>query len=188
MTANKEPMQEYKARACLRCGKPIPRWMNGKQTRPNQLFHSEACGQAHRRMHRYEARASSRKKAPAAQRLLKPKPATEARWDIGRCAHCDSGFVRMSPDQRYCSKRCEDYVPLPPRNVKGPWYIVAGPVDFCEECGFAIVPRPPHGLVTGYRGLDRVFRCLECHDARYPRRTSPANDNSEIEAKIGKAA
>jgi hypothetical protein len=195
------PSDPYMPGNCLGCGKRIPRWINGKQTRPTQIFHSNACGQHYRRMHRDDRRASNRKKARAAQQLPVPISTTEGRWDIGECANCGHGIVRSYPDQQFCSPRCEDYVPLPPRSKdrNAPWYHVAGPVDYCEECGLAITPRPPHGYVTGYRGLDKVFRCLECHDARFPPRKAvlrkrpvkskpAANDNGVIVAKPKKAA
>jgi hypothetical protein len=72
--------------------------------------------------------------------------------------------MRKAADQVFCSDRCRDYVPPPPRAVDAEWFIVAGPVDFCVECGLAIMPRKPHGYITPFRHEDGLH-CLECHDA-----------------------
>jgi hypothetical protein len=75
-----------------------------------------------------------------------------------------SGFMRKTHDQAFCSDRCRDYVAAPPRKADGEWFIVAGPVDFCVECGLAIIPRKPHGYITPFRHDDGPH-CMECHAA-----------------------
>jgi hypothetical protein len=80
-------MVDYQKRHCLSCGKPVPRWENGRETR--RKFCAVACEQHHRRHLKKLAVGSEKqqvkgegklvKETPISQGLLEPVFAVEGR-------------------------------------------------------------------------------------------------------------
>jgi predicted nucleic acid-binding Zn ribbon protein len=160
-------MTDYQHRSCRFCGKRIPRWTNGKQTPASKQFCDSRCS----RNHRQSTGPKSPKKAPTTQvaectendkkrpilrALLEPVSATDRRSEYGLCKACGRS---ISKPLEYCNDRCRDYVPLPPRKPDGDWFIIAGPMDYCFDCGLGITPKKPSGFITPWRGRDGKLRC-----------------------------
>jgi predicted nucleic acid-binding Zn ribbon protein len=169
----------YQHRACLACGKRIPRWTDGKATPVSRVFCCNACGNHYRRRTRggvTKGVAQIAKKRPINRAPFESVYVTEPRPEYPRCNACGRPYLRTSPAERFCSARCAEYVPLPPRKPDGEWFIAAGPLDYCDGCGLAVVPRKRQGFLAPVREMDGHMYCRECRPMRADKRV--ANDNS----------
>src|SRR5882672_714232 len=151
----------YQHRACLACGKRIPRWTDGKATPASRLFCGNACGNHYRRWAKGRVTkgvAQNVKKRPINRAPFESVYVTEPRPEYPRCKACGRPYLRTSPVEQFCSTRCAEYVPLPPRKPDGEWFIVAGPVEYCDDCGLAVTPRKRQGFLAPVRAMDGHFR------------------------------
>jgi hypothetical protein len=162
---------EYQPKFCETCGKRIPRWVGGKQTRSDQRFCSAKCGNAARgrggrkRAGRTVARVrrDNREKVPVNRAFPEPVQGTEGRPaqpESMACWSCGRSFSYRGPNGdasgRFCSANCRACFdqagpaygtePVP----RGSFRIV-GPADCCAACQQAIEPQGPQGLVMPYR-------------------------------------
>ena len=165
---------EYQHRACLGCGKRIPRWIDGKQTPSSQQFCSPGCGRFYRRLHPVKRGRRNAKKDPILRAFVEPVLAVEGRPEYHPCRACGRA---IRTELVFCNDRCRDYVPLPPRKPDGEWFVCAGPVEYCSGCGSAIVP---HQLPYRVAGELICRACKAAHAAARPKskasrpRRSPA--------------
>lgn len=168
----------YEHRACLACAKRIPRWIDGKETPKSRRFCGNACSSFYRKIYglsRPPARgvagvSLNAKKEPINGGLkgtfLVIDMLGGPKIPFRPCDTCGVTYPIGSAGRRFCSDRCEAFVPLPPRKPDGNWYIVAGPVDYCEGCGLAITPEKPFGYIVPFRQPDRTLLCRECHNQK----------------------
>jgi predicted nucleic acid-binding Zn ribbon protein len=126
-------------------------------------------------------RSVEAKNVPLPQALLEPVGHQVGRSGHGQapgpeyhpCRACGR-TVRMTLE--FCSDRCRDYVPLGPRKAGGEtrrdagpeWWIIAGPVPYCDGCGLAIGP-DRQGLLLPRRMGDGGLRCTDCVPLRHPK-------------------
>ena len=122
--------------------------------------------------------AQNVKKRPINRAPFESVYVTEPRPEYPRCNACGRPYLRTSPAERFCSTRCAEYVPLPSRQPDGEWFIVAGPVDYCDGCGLAVTPRKPQGFLAPVRAMDGHLHCRECRPMRADRRVA---DDDAIE-------
>ena len=173
--------EPYQHRACLACGKRIPRWTDAKATPASRVFCGNACGNHYRRRAKGRVTkgvAQNVKKRPINRAPFESVYVTEPRPEYPRCKACGRPYPRTSPAEQFCSTRCAEYVPLPPRKPDGEWFIVAGPVDYCDGCGLAVTPQKPHGFLSLVRGKDGHLYCRECRPMRADRKAAN-NDAAE---------
>src|SRR3954453_11360898 len=108
--------EPYKHRACLACGKRIPRWTDGKATPASRVFCGNACGNHYRRRTRgrvAQGVAQNVKKRPINRAAFESVYVTEPRPEYPPCKACGRPYLRTSPAEQFCSTRCAEYVPLP---------------------------------------------------------------------------
>ena len=126
MPALNEP---YQHRACLACGKRIPRRTDGKATPALRVNCGSACGNHYRRTAKgrmTKGVAQNVKKRPINRAPFESVYVTEPRPEYPPCKARGRHYLRTSPAEQFCSIRCAEYVPLPPRKPDGEWFIVAG--------------------------------------------------------------
>jgi hypothetical protein len=185
-------IEPYQHRACLACGKRIPRWVDGKETSASKLFCGDSCGRFYRRGHPTKGVRQNAKKEQVNRASVGPVCATEPphREKYPTCEACGRTYRRSAPDDRFCCARCAAYVPLAPRKRDGEFFIVAGPVDHCDDCGLAITPRKPDGFLLPYRALDGRLTCLECRPVarRRPRELTRSAQEAEPASRLLKKA
>ena len=109
------------------------------------------------------------KKRPIPSALLEPFSAVEGRSEWRDCEACGRATEYRPGQPTFCSDQCRSYVPRSLRKFDGDWFVVAGPVDYCQSCHMAITPRKPHGYLTPYR-VDGQLRCDTCISNRLVRR------------------
>jgi predicted nucleic acid-binding Zn ribbon protein len=178
---------DYVPRNCLACGKHIPRWEAGKQT--TRKFCGSQCSAWYGRTHpktrpegrgetpvrgEYASRVVEAKKVPVPQALLEPFGHQAGRSEYHPCRACGR-TVRATLE--FCSDRCRDYVPLGPRKPDGEWWIIAGPVSYCDGCGLAIQP-DRQGLLLPRRMADGGLRCADCVPLRRSGRPGSQPDSA----------
>ena len=152
---------DYVHRACKGCGKRIPRWTDGKETPKSKVFCGRSCASFWRRMHPKSVRGEDgkvgtehRKKVPVNRPFLEPFWAVEDGPKYAPCKTCGYTALVAAGELTYCSDRCRSYVP---KKYK-PWgklHVVAGPVDYCEACGFPVIESAP-------RVRDGKTYCRDC--------------------------
>jgi hypothetical protein len=156
----------YQPRACLQCGKHLPRWVGGKQISAGKRFCCEACTVYFRRhsAKKLAVRAvgENTKKKSSLLAFVEPVLATEPFFKERRCPACKQTFLTDTIAQ-FCSARCQQYVP--PDEPEGQWFIVAGPAEPCGRCNEPTVPNLPRYRVEG-----RLI-CGHCYKERGARRS-----------------
>jgi hypothetical protein len=151
----------YQHRACLACGKRIPRWTKTGATPASKRFCNASCGSFHRRTHQGPHVTEKAKKPLAAQRLLKPVCATEDAPEHAPCRACGRSCRIRPGEPTYCNETCQAYTPSSARKPNGEWFIVAGPVDYCAGCGLAIIG-------PAWRRDDKAYCSASCRQPAKP--------------------
>jgi hypothetical protein len=156
----------------MACGKRIPRWEKGRETR--RMFCNSGCSSHYQRTrqiarkHHSSPRVEIASEVPAAQRFVSQPAPTERPPEHAPCEACGRMTRFVAGEPVFCNQRCRDYRPLPPRKAGGAWYFVAGPVPHCADCGLVIMPRAD-GILLPRRGIDGKVRCEECAPVKHTR-------------------